>query len=76
MLKADVVFMSPPWGGPDYSIDESFSIVSMCKPQHSAGGFAICNIVKNIAPNFAFHMPRTTNIYEVGYLKFKMLIHS
>lgn len=65
MLKADVVFMSPPWGGPDYLMNESFSILSMCKPQNSAGGFGIFNIVKNIAPNIAFHMPRTTNIFEV-----------
>jgi len=58
--------MSPPWGGPEYLFDKSFSITSMCK-NYKFGGFAIFDIVKNIAPNIAFHMPKTTNILEVGY---------
>jgi len=66
MLRADVVCMSPPWGGPEYLIDNSFSITSMCK-NYEFGGFTIFDIVKNIAPNIAFHMPKTTNIFEVGY---------
>lgn len=65
-LKADVVFMSPPWGGPDYSVNESFSIDSMCA-HHFGGGYGIFKLVKNIAPNIAFHLPKTTNIYEVSY---------
>ena len=28
-LKADVVFLSPPWGGPDYSKAEVFDIKTM-----------------------------------------------
>lgn len=62
-LKADVVFMSPPWGGPDYS--ESFTLESMCK-EYFAGGFGIFKIVQDIAPSIAFHMPKTTNIFEVS----------
>lgn len=65
-LQADVIFMSPPWGGPEYMFDKSFSLESMCK-EYSFGGFNIFRIVKNIAPNIAFHMPKTTNIYEVSY---------
>ena len=66
-LKADLVFMSPPWGGPDYS-PHSFTLESMCSDQYG-GGFAIFNLVKNIAPNIAFHMPKTTNIQEVSYIE-------
>jgi len=66
MLKADVICMSPPWGGPEYVINDSFSIASMCK-NYRFGGFTIFDIVKNIAPSIAFHMPKTTNIFEVGY---------
>lgn len=66
MLKADVICMSPPWGGPEYVINDSFSIASMCK-NYGFGGFTIFDIVKNIAPCIAFHMPKTTNIFEVGY---------
>ncbi|XP_022162132.1 trimethylguanosine synthase-like [Myzus persicae] len=66
-LKADVVFMSPPWGGPGYSIDNSFSLKSMCA-NYFGGGFKIFDIVKTIAPNIAFHMPKTTNILECMWL--------
>ncbi|XP_015363322.1 PREDICTED: uncharacterized protein LOC107161430 [Diuraphis noxia] len=67
MLKADVICMSPPWGGPEYVISDSFSIASMCK-NYRFGGFTIFDIVKNIAPSVAFHMPKNTNIYECLWL--------
>ncbi|XP_025197186.1 trimethylguanosine synthase-like [Melanaphis sacchari] len=66
-LKFDIVFMSPPCGGPEYSINKSYSIESMC-PDNFGGSFGIFNIVKAIAPNIAFHMLKTTNIFEVKYL--------
>lgn len=31
-LKADVVFLSPPWGGPDYATAEIFDIQTMICP--------------------------------------------
>jgi len=68
-LKADVVFMSPPWGGPGYSIDKSYSLTSMCE-NYFRGGFGIFDIVKTIAPNIAFHMPKTTNILEVRHMMY------
>ncbi|XP_060858007.1 uncharacterized protein LOC132935463 isoform X1 [Metopolophium dirhodum] len=67
MLKADVICMSPPWGGPEYVINDSFSIASMCK-NYRFGGFTIFDIVKNISPSIAFHMPKTTNIFECLWL--------
>ncbi|VVC44277.1 RNA cap guanine-N2 methyltransferase,S-adenosyl-L-methionine-dependent methyltransferase [Cinara cedri] len=66
-LKADVVFMSPPWGGPEYSINESFSIALMCN-NFNCGGYDIFNLTKSIASNIAFHVPKTTNIFECLWL--------
>ncbi|XP_025202227.1 trimethylguanosine synthase-like [Melanaphis sacchari] len=66
-LKADVVFMSPPWGGPEYSKNKCYSIESMCSDK-LGGGFSIFDIVKTIAPNIAFHMPKNTNIFECMWL--------
>lgn len=31
-LKADVVFLSPPWGGPDYATADIFDIRTMMSP--------------------------------------------
>jgi len=50
MLKADVVFMSPPWGGPGYSLSKCYSIKkTMCNDHNVGGGFTIFDIVKTIA---------------------------
>lgn len=70
MLKADVIdviFMSPPWGGPEYVVNNSFSLESMCKDLSAYGGFSIFNIVKKLSSNIALHIPKTTNIYGVSY---------
>lgn len=31
-IKADVVFLSPPWGGPDYATAEIFDVRTMISP--------------------------------------------
>lgn len=31
-LKADVVFLSPPWGGPEYASAEIFDVQTMISP--------------------------------------------
>ncbi|KAE9541861.1 hypothetical protein AGLY_003852 [Aphis glycines] len=62
-LKTSVVYMSLPWGGPGYSLSKSYSIKTMCN-DHVEGGLSIFDIVKNIASNIEFHMPKYTNILE------------
>ncbi|KAF0713663.1 Uncharacterized protein FWK35_00017663 [Aphis craccivora] len=52
-LKADVVFMSPPWRGPGYSFIKCYII-----NDHAPGYFSIFDIIKTIAPNITFHMPK------------------
>ncbi|XP_078429750.1 S-adenosyl-L-methionine-dependent methyltransferases superfamily protein isoform X2 [Wolffia australiana] len=32
-LKADIIFLSPPWGGPEYSKVQTYDIQSMLKPR-------------------------------------------
>ncbi|KAF0756405.1 trimethylguanosine synthase-like, partial [Aphis craccivora] len=61
-LKADVLFMSLPWGVPEYSRSKCYSIKTMCNDHDVRGGFTIFDIIKTIDPNIAFHMPKNTNI--------------
>jgi len=64
MLKVDLLFMSPPWERPGYSINKSYSLETMCKI-HFGGGLNIFELAKTIVPNIAFHMLKNTNILEV-----------
>jgi len=57
-LKADVLFMSSPWGVPGYSRSKCYSIKTMCNDHDVREGFTIFDIVKTINPNIAFHMPK------------------
>ncbi|XP_026815318.1 uncharacterized protein LOC113555164 [Rhopalosiphum maidis] len=62
-IKADVLFMSPPWGGPGYAINKIYSLKSMCQ-NHFGGGFDIFKLAKTVAPNIAFHVPKNTDLSE------------
>ncbi|KAB0396767.1 hypothetical protein E2I00_010317, partial [Balaenoptera physalus] len=53
-LKADVVFLSPPWGGPDYATAEIFDISTMMSPD----GYPLEKITNNII----YFLPRNANI--------------
>lgn len=33
VLQADTVFLSPPWGGPDYAKVQAYDIKTMLKPR-------------------------------------------
>ncbi|CAG7823535.1 unnamed protein product [Allacma fusca] len=56
-LKADVVFLSPPWGGPEYANVPIFDLKKM-KP---LDGYTIFEVTKEITQNIAFYAPRNTN---------------
>lgn len=57
-LKADVVFLSPPWGGPEYLNKDNYSLDMM-----TPNGKDIIKLVQeNISPNIAILLPR--NIIE------------
>ena len=55
-IKADVVFLSPPWGGPKYKDVESFDIQNM-----NLDGIKVFDIAKNITENICYYLPKNTN---------------
>ncbi|NWU81169.1 TGS1 synthase, partial [Onychorhynchus coronatus] len=58
-LQADVVFLSPPWGGPDYATAEIFDIQTMICPDGYP--FPITN-------NIVYFLPRNADIDQVASL--------
>ncbi|KAF8917297.1 RNA cap guanine-N2 methyltransferase-domain-containing protein [Mucidula mucida] len=76
--KIDVVFLSPPWGGPSYlsgtpsPIKEAgpgtdpppFSL-SAIQPIHGADLF---HLTRKITPNVAYYLPRNSDLDEIGAL--------
>nr|GMD96331.1 trimethylguanosine synthase isoform X1 [Ipomoea batatas] len=65
MLKVDVVFMSPPWGGPDYAKVKTFDIKTMLKPHD---GHFLFNIATRIAPKVVMFLPKTVDINQLAEL--------
>ncbi|XP_014109466.1 PREDICTED: trimethylguanosine synthase [Pseudopodoces humilis] len=63
-LRADVVFLSPPWGGPDYATAEIFDIQTMICPD----GFEIFRLSKKITNNIVYFLPRNADINQVASL--------
>ncbi|XP_071410615.1 trimethylguanosine synthase isoform X2 [Pithys albifrons albifrons] len=59
-LQADVVFLSPPWGGPDYATAEIFDIQTMICPD----GFEIFRLSKKITNNIVYFLPRNADINQ------------
>eukprot|EP01083_Nonionella_stella_P179568 637871_1 len=50
----DVVFLSPPWGGPDYAKADMFDIKTNVLPD----GFELFNDCRAITPNICYFLPR------------------
>ncbi|XP_073440084.1 LOW QUALITY PROTEIN: trimethylguanosine synthase [Dendrobates tinctorius] len=63
-LKADVVFLSPPWGGPDYVSAETFDIKTMMSPD----GFEVFQLSQEITKNIIYFVPRNTDAEQVASL--------
>ncbi|VFQ77242.1 unnamed protein product [Cuscuta campestris] len=62
-LKVDVVYMSPPWGGPDYAKVKKFDIKSMLKPHD---GYYLFNVGKGIASKVVMFLPRNVDINQLA----------
>ncbi|KAJ1461031.1 RNA cap guanine-N2 methyltransferase-domain-containing protein [Pelagophyceae sp. CCMP2097] len=56
--KVDVVFLSPPWGGPDYLDAAEFDVRAM--RVGDADGFELVRLAAAAAPNVIYFLPRTT----------------
>ena len=65
-LKADVVFLSPPWGGPSYLQKPEFAIRDI----QLAGldGFQLAQLAQKAAPTVVYYLPKTTPASEVAEL--------
>ncbi|XP_044280017.1 trimethylguanosine synthase isoform X1 [Varanus komodoensis] len=64
-LKADVVFLSPPWGGPEYTAAETFDIQTMISPD----GFEIFRLSQKITNNIVYFLPRNADIDQLRAAK-------
>ncbi|XP_016063225.1 PREDICTED: trimethylguanosine synthase isoform X2 [Miniopterus natalensis] len=64
VLRADVVFLSPPWGGPDYATAETFDIQTMMSPD----GFEIFRLSQKITNNIVYFLPRNADVDQVASL--------
>lgn len=62
-LKADAVFLSPPWGGPEYLAAETFCLNKILEPY---GGIHVFQTARKISENIAYYLPRNVNVDEVS----------
>lgn len=59
--QADVVFLSPPWGGPEYLHADAFDIEHMLRPD----GFRIFEAARAVTSNIVYFLPRNTDVNQV-----------
>ncbi|KAL0076298.1 RNA cap guanine-N2 methyltransferase-domain-containing protein [Phycomyces blakesleeanus] len=64
LFLADVVFLSPPWGGPDYIGASVFDLHTMIP----GDGTNIFEVASRITPNIAYFLPRNTDPDQIGRL--------
>ncbi|XP_043708937.1 trimethylguanosine synthase-like isoform X2 [Telopea speciosissima] len=63
-LKGDVVFLSPPWGGPAYRTIKNFTL-DLLKPKD---GYSIFQVAQKITPNIIMFLPRNVDLQQVEEL--------
>ncbi|XP_006562905.1 trimethylguanosine synthase isoform X2 [Apis mellifera] len=64
-LIADVVFLSPPWGGPGYAKNETFDLNNI---MHPIGGENLFNIARKITDHVAYFLPRNVDTMQLAML--------
>lgn len=62
--KIDVVFLSPPWGGPEYLAGPTYSL-ARTQPEPAAELFRLARLM---TPNVAFYVPRNTVLEDIAGL--------
>ena len=63
-IRADAVFLSPPWGGPAYRAAGVFDIDTMLIPP----GFATFKAAQAISPNIVFFLPKNVASAQLAQL--------
>lgn len=61
-FRCDIVFLSPPWGGPKYKRKESYDIESYLQP---SGASKLMEIAKQFSENVVFYLPRNACIKQI-----------
>ncbi|XP_023164845.2 trimethylguanosine synthase [Drosophila hydei] len=61
-LRPDVIFLSPPWGGPDYQKQANFDIEQNLLP---LGATQLMEHARRLTDNIGFFLPRSSNIKQV-----------
>lgn len=64
-LIADVVFLSPPWGGPEYLKNDVYDIEDFLKPVPASELLALS---RHISPNICIYLPRNSNKKQLSVL--------
>ncbi|GKV04622.1 hypothetical protein SLEP1_g16765 [Rubroshorea leprosula] len=64
-LKADTIFLSPPWGGPDYVKVNTYDIKTMLKPHD---GYFLFNVAKEVACHIVMFLPRNVDLNQLAEL--------
>lgn len=64
-LQADVVFLSPPWGGPGYKSAKVFDLDSM---MGGLDGADILRAALGVAGNVGYYLPKNVGLDRVGEL--------
>jgi len=62
-IIADVIFLSPPWGGPQYLTADVYDIESCLAP---IGGTQLYHIANKITKNIGYYLPRNVNTDQVS----------
>lgn len=60
LLKGDIVFLSPPWGGPSYKEKESFTL-DLLKPKD---GYSLFQVAQAITRNIIMYLPRNVDVSQ------------
>lgn len=64
-LAADVVFLSPPWGGPNYAAAQTFDVRTM---MGGLDGVEILRAALLAAPNVAYFVPRNVDTRQMEHM--------
>lgn len=65
-LKADVVFLSPPWGGPSYSLKKTVNIDDIMS--NYGGGKYLYELTRQVTENIAYFLPRNIDEQQVCFI--------
>lgn len=64
-LIADAVFLSPPWGGPEYLKNDVYDIEEFLIPVPAS---KLMEISRRISPNICMYLPRNSNKMQLSML--------